>query len=96
MIITFDDGYEDNYYKAYPILKRMNIPATFLITVEKIGDKKSKPFWWDRVYYYFKELQKKENNHLFLLKNDKEIFALYKEFKSNPSSLFNRLNTCEI
>ncbi len=95
LIITFDDGYEDNYYKAYPILKRMNIPATFLITVEKIGDKKFRPFWWDRAYHYFKELQKKENNLLFLLNNDREIFALYKEFKSNPSSLFKRLNTWE-
>ncbi|MDP4180260.1 MAG: polysaccharide deacetylase family protein [Bacillota bacterium] len=33
VMITFDDGYMDNYAYAYPILKRFNIKATmFLIT----------------------------------------------------------------
>ena len=31
VLITFDDGYDNNYYFAYPILKKYNLKATFFI-----------------------------------------------------------------
>lgn len=36
VVITFDDGYLDNYTTAYPILKKYNIKATFFVISDKI------------------------------------------------------------
>ncbi len=39
IIITFDDGYENNYTTAYPILKKMKLTATICICTGFIGKK---------------------------------------------------------
>ena len=44
-IITFDDGYADNYQYAFPILQKKHIPATFFITTACVGT--AQPYYWD-------------------------------------------------
>lgn len=51
-IITFDDGYLDNYLKAYPILKNNNVSAVFFI-VPGVIDGFVEP-WWELLAYYNK------------------------------------------
>ena len=37
-VITFDDGYEDNYTYAYPILKKLGIPFSIYVSVNLVND----------------------------------------------------------
>jgi peptidoglycan/xylan/chitin deacetylase (PgdA/CDA1 family) len=60
-IITFDDGYYDNYANAYPILKARNLRAIIFLATDFIGSRK--PFFWDLIAYCFFHT-KKEHAHL--------------------------------
>lgn len=37
IVITFDDGYQDNYLNAYPVLRQYNMKATFFIITQLVG-----------------------------------------------------------
>ena len=39
ILITFDDGYMDNYYNAFPILKDLNLKATIFCTTSALDGK---------------------------------------------------------
>ncbi len=52
LIVTFDDGYRDNYTDAWPILRELNLPATIFLATGHIGQ--SKLFWWDSLAWCFK------------------------------------------
>lgn len=45
--VTLDDGYEDNYLVAAPILKKLGIPATFYVVSDFIDT--DRLFWWEQV-----------------------------------------------
>ena len=37
VVITFDDGYEDNYTNAFPVLKKYNYPAIVFVISDVVG-----------------------------------------------------------
>lgn len=46
-MITFDDGYRDNFDIAFPILKAEGVPATFFVTTGFVDSPKIP--WWDEI-----------------------------------------------
>ncbi len=45
LILTFDDGYADNYQQVLPVLESLNVQALFYIATANIGTERE--FWWD-------------------------------------------------
>lgn len=50
LLITFDDGYRDNYTQAFPILKKYGVPAIIFLTSDFI-DPKGDLIWIDKVAF---------------------------------------------
>jgi len=53
VVITFDDGYRNNYQHAYPILLEYGVPATIFLTADYIGT--NDMLWTDKLNYMFKD-----------------------------------------
>lgn len=51
IMITFDDGFDDNYYNAYPILKKLDMPATFFVSTDFVESNEA--IWFERLAYFF-------------------------------------------
>ena len=47
VLVTFDDGFENNYKVVVPILKKFKIPSIFYISSGMIGKKEL--FWVDKI-----------------------------------------------
>lgn len=55
IVITFDDGYRDNFSNALPILDKLALPATIFLATGVIGS--DRLLWHDRVFNAFRETQ---------------------------------------
>lgn len=56
LLITFDDGYLDNYENAYPILKKHQLPAVIFLATSRMDD--PRPLWWDNCAEAFRRTKK--------------------------------------
>jgi peptidoglycan/xylan/chitin deacetylase (PgdA/CDA1 family) len=48
-LLTFDDGYKDNYDNAFPVLSKHKVPAMFFLVPSYVGT--SAIPWWDQIAY---------------------------------------------
>jgi peptidoglycan/xylan/chitin deacetylase (PgdA/CDA1 family) len=53
MVLTFDDGYRNNFTHALPILRRYHAPATFFVPTGFLNS--PRPFWFDRMGYVLQQ-----------------------------------------
>lgn len=49
VLVTFDDGYGDFEEHAWPVLKRLGLPATLFVPTS-FPDHPERSFWWDRLF----------------------------------------------
>lgn len=47
VVISFDDGYRDIYFNAFPVLERFNLSAIVFVSTRMV--EKSECFWWDEL-----------------------------------------------
>ncbi len=82
VMITFDDGYRDNYEAALPVLQRHNVSATFFLTSGFLDE--GRISWWDEIAWMVHTARQK---WLFPTKLIPELLSL-----SHPVERENTIN----
>ena len=60
VLITFDDGYLDNYKIAYPILRSHGVQGVFFLVTSMVGS--GHVPWWDQISYLMKTAKNRRFN----------------------------------
>ncbi|MBD0332794.1 MAG: polysaccharide deacetylase family protein [Chitinophagaceae bacterium] len=72
--LTFDDGYQDNFVSAKPLLERYNIPATFFIPTGNLDQEKL--FWWDELMNIILRSTNLPNNFELSMEGEQLSFSI--------------------
>jgi peptidoglycan/xylan/chitin deacetylase (PgdA/CDA1 family) len=77
VLITFDDGYRDNYEVAFPLLRRHGLPATFFLATGFLD--RPHVAWWDELAWMVRRDGGDAAGH------DAQIAQLCERYKSLPA-----------
>jgi peptidoglycan/xylan/chitin deacetylase (PgdA/CDA1 family) len=58
VLVTFDDGYLDNYQVAFPILRSHGVPGVFFLSTSLVGS--SEVPWWDEIAFLIRTTRRPE------------------------------------
>ena len=56
VLVTFDDGYRDNYEHALPILVRHGMKAIFFVSTSYVTERRL--YWWEQVSYFIRHARR--------------------------------------
>ncbi len=82
-MITFDDGYRDNFTLAFPVLERFEVAATFLIPSEIITSRRLG--WWDMISYFVKNSPKES------IELDGAVYSLMAPRRGATNAIISRM-----
>ncbi len=100
VLITFDDGYLDNYEIAYPILQSHGVQGVFFLTTSMVGSCQIP--WWDHIAYLMKTARRRRFSLRYpanlavdidrngLLESIQNILKLYKKNENSDPRRFIR------
>jgi len=72
IVITFDDGYENNYFNAFQVLARHSLPAIYALPTAFIGDRQ--PLWNDVIEFLVNHTRRSDAQ--FEWENEKHNFSI--------------------
>lgn len=100
VLITFDDGYLDNYQLAFPILRSHGVQGVFFLATSMVGS--GAVPWWDRIAYLVKNARARRFTLRYpaelavdldaggLTKSLRDVLHLYKRPENIDSARFLR------
>ena len=106
-MVTFDDGYEDNYSNSLPVLQAYNIPAVFFLPTDFIGNKEIP--WWEEAAWVVRQSKNDAINleglkdPIYINKNDirnvvRKVLRYFKDYgdKSIKEKMLELKNVCGV
>lgn len=87
-LITFDDGYQDNFEVAFPILKKYNVSAIFFIPTDFIGT--NNLLWHDKIKLWGIEngYSKRKIKKILKSINNGKIKMFQYLMRTNPRNIY--------